>query len=258
MIISVVSGKGGVGKTFTSINLATIFAKDLGEKVLVVDTNFTSPTVATHFGVVPDSHTIDEALSKGTYNPTDLIWIHPAGFHFVTPSFNLVALDDQALNTIFEMLRPLFQNYDVVILDGPAGIGRDVYFTIANSDMALIIANPNYPSLYNALKTAHFAKALGKMVPGAVLNMYRKGLVSPQEASEILELPLLAVIPEDPTVKEALQHGQPLVEYKPNSPAAQGLYELAEALTGKEIRRRGGGSGGFAEILKKIKDFLLS
>ncbi len=254
MILSVVSGKGGVGKTFTSLNLAAILS-DIGNKVLVVDTNFTSPTIATHFGVTPDSHTIDEALAKGTYNPMDLIWVHPAGFHFVTPSFNMVALDDQALNTIFELLRPLFSNYDVVILDGPAGVGRDVYYTIMNSDAALIIANPNYPSLFNALKTHYFAKSLGKMIPGAVLNMYRKNSMRPEEASQILELPLLAVIPEDPTVRDALQHGQLLVKYKPDAPAAKGLYDLAEALTGKKIRRKSRSGGS---IWDKIKEFLFS
>ncbi len=256
MILSVVSGKGGVGKTFTSLNLAAILS-EMGQRVLVVDTNFTSPTIATHFGVTPDTHTIDQALQKGTYNPMDLIWIHPAGFHFVTPSFNMVALDDQALHTIFEILRPLYANYDTVILDGPAGVGRDVYYTIMNSDAALIIANPNYPSLFNALKTHYFAKQLGKMVPGAVLNMYRKGLVSPEEASQILELPLLTVIPEDPAVKEALVKHQLIVQYKPNSPSAKALYALAEALTGKKISRKRKG-GGLGEIFEQIKRWLLS
>ena len=256
MILSVVSGKGGVGKTFTSLNLAAILA-EAGERVLVIDTNFTYPTVATHFGVTPDTHTIDEALAKGTYNPMDLIWIHPAGFHFVTPSFNMVALDDQALHTIFELLRPLYANYDVVILDGPAGVGRDVYYTVMNSDAALIIANPNYPSLFNALKTHYFAKQLGKMVPGAVLNMYRKGAISPEEASQILELPILAVVPEDPTVREALQKGELLVKYRPSSPAARALYDLAEALTGRKLRAKKK-SGGIAEILDSIKRWLFS
>lgn len=255
MILSVVSGKGGVGKTFTSLNLAAILA-EAGQRVLVVDTNFTSPTVATHFGVTPDTHTIDEALARGTYNPMDLIWIHPAGFHFVTPSFNMVALDDQALHTIFELLRPLYANYDVVILDGPAGVGRDVYYTVMNSDAALIIANPNYPSLFNALKTHYFAKQLGKMVPGAVLNMYRKGAIKPDEASQILELPILTVVPEDPNVRDALQKGQLLVQYKPSSPAAQALYDLAEALTGKKLRKKK--SGGLGDFLESIKRWLLS
>ena len=255
MIISVVSGKGGVGKTFVSLNLAAILA-EAGEKVLVVDTNFTSPTVATHFGVTPDTHTVDEAITKGTYNPMDLIWIHPAGFHFVTPSFNMVVPDDQALHTIFELLRPIYSNYDVVILDGPAGVGRDVYYTIMNSDAALIVANPNYPSLFNALKTHHFAKQLGKLVPGAVLNMYRKGGTNIEEASQILELPILSVVPEDSSVRDALQNGQLLANYRPSSSAANALYELAEALTGKSLRRNK--PRGLADILESIKRWLLS
>ncbi len=254
MIISVVSGKGGVGKTFLSINLSVAFA-EAGYRVLLVDTNFTSPTVATHFKVTPETHTIDEALQKGSYNPTDLIWIHPAGFHFLTPSFNLVALDDRALHTIFQVIRPLFSQYDITILDGPAGVGRDVYYTLMNADAAIIVANPNYPSLYNALKTHYFAKGLGKMVPGAVLNMYKKGEVSPKEAAEILELPLLGVIPYDENVKKALSAGIPLLKYNPAAPASKAVYEIASNLLGKPIRPK---TSALQEIISKIKAFLFS
>ncbi len=255
MIIAVVSGKGGVGKTFLSINLSVAFA-EAGYRVLLVDTNFTSPTVATHFKVTPETHTIDEAMSKGSYRPTDLIWIHPAGFHFLTPSFNLVALDDQALHRIFQIIRPLFSQYDITILDGPAGVGRDVYYTLANAEAAIIVANPNYPSLYNALKTHYFAKALGKMVPGAVLNMYtKKSSVSPKEAAEILELPLLGVIPEDPNVKKALDAGIPLLKYNPSAPAARAVYEVASNLLGKPVAPK---SRALTSIWEKIKAFLFS
>ncbi len=255
MKLAIISGKGGVGKTLLSINLSVAFAQ-AGHKVLLVDANFTAPTIATYFNVVPESHTIDSVVGKEKFVPTDLIWIHPSGFHFLTPSFNLVALDDQALNTIFTIISPLFSDYDIVIFDGPAGVGRDVYYTVLYSDAALIVANPTYASLYNALKTHYFVRQLGKPIPGAVLNRYDKKYgITPEEASEILELPLLGVIPEDEKVKEAVKAGEPLLTYAPDSKAAQAIYDVAEALLGRKIRKE---EPGWKQILQKIIQFLLS
>ncbi len=255
MRLAIISGKGGVGKTLLSINLSVAFAQ-AGHKVLLVDANFTAPTIATYFNQIPETHTIDSVIGKEKFSPTDLVWIHPAGFYFLIPSFNLVALDDHALNTIFTIISPLFSDYDIVILDGPAGVGRDVYFTVMNADAALIVANPTYASLYNALKTHVFVRQLGKPIPGAVLNRYDKKYgITPEEASEILELPILGVIPEDKAVKEAVKAGKPLLTYAPNSKAAQAIYDIAEALLGKKIRPK---ESGLARILRKIKEFLLS
>ncbi|NPA86956.1 MAG: P-loop NTPase [Candidatus Diapherotrites archaeon] len=256
MKLAVLSGKGGVGKTLLSINLSVIFAQE-GYKVLLVDANFSAPTVATYFKTVPNTHTIDEALAKGATDLSSLVWIHPSGVHFVTPSFNLVGLDDETLRNIFTLLSPLFPNYDFVIFDGPAGVEKDAYYTVLHSDAALIVTNPNYPALYNALKVNYFVQAMKKPVVGAVLNMVTgKDEVSREEAQAIVEAPIIGEIPYDPEVKKAVNAGQPVVLYNPNAPASRAIYQIAEALLGRKLRRKPRG-GGIGDIIKRVIDWLL-
>lgn len=256
MRIAVLSGKGGVGKTLLSINLATIFAQEK-YKVLLVDANFSAPTVATYFKTVPNSHTLDEALAKGGVNPNEMVWIHPSGVHFITPSFNMIGLDDQTLQNIFTMISPLFPNYDIVILDGPAGVEKDVYYTVANSDLSIIVTNPNYPALYNALKVNYFIRAMNKPVAGAVLNMVTgKDEVNREEAQSIVEAPIIGEVPFDPEVKRAVNAGQPVVLYNPSAKASKAYYQIAESLLGRKIKASKKKAGG-GSIWKKIIDWLL-
>ncbi len=257
MKIAVLSGKGGVGKTLLAINLSVIFAKE-GYKVLLVDANFSAPTIATYFKTIPNSNTMDEVLQRGGEGLENMIWIHPSGVHFITPSFNLVSLDDETLQNLFTIMEPLFPNYDFVIFDGPAGVEKDTHYVVHHSDGVLLVANPNYPSLYNALKVNYFAQAAGKSVIGAVLNMVTgKDEVSVQEAQQILETQIIGVIPFDPAIKKAVNEGVPIVMQSPSSKASKAYYEIASTLLGKEVKPKEGGSDWQAWI-KRIIDFLLS
>jgi septum site-determining protein MinD len=256
MKLAILSGKGGVGKTLLSINLSVVLAQE-GYKVLLVDANFSAPTVATYFKTVPNTHTLDEALAKGAINPSELVWIHPSGVHFITPSFNLVGLDDQTLQAIFTVLAPLFPSYDFVIFDGPAGVEKDVFYTVANSDGAIIVTNPNYPALYNALKVNYYIKAMRKPVIGAILNMTTgKDEVTREEAQSIVEAPIIGEIPFDPEVKKAVNAGQPVVLYNPSAKASKAYYQIAESLLGRKLKaakKKGGGGSWW----KKIIDWLM-
>ncbi len=256
MKLAILSGKGGVGKTLLSINLSVVLAQE-GYKVLLVDANFSAPTVATYFKTVPNTHTLDEAMSKGAVNPSELVWIHPSGVHFITPSFNMVGLDDATLQSIFTILTPLFPSYDFVILDGPAGVEKDVYYTVAHSDGAIIVTNPNYPALYNALKVNYFVQAMRKPVIGAVLNMVTgKDEVTREEAQSIVEAPIIGEIPYDEEVKKAVNVGQPVVLYNPNAKASRAIYQITESLLGKKLTKARAQGGG-ESILQKIIRWLL-
>ncbi len=257
MKLSVLSGKGGVGKTTLAINLSVILAQE-GYKVLLVDANFSAPTIATYFRTVPNTHTIDEAIARGASNVNELIWVHPTGVHFVTPSFNLVGLDDQILSSIYSLLSPLFPNYDFVILDGPAGVEKDAYYAVIHSDASIIVANPSYPSLYNALKVNYFVKALKKPVVGGVLNMVTgKDEVSIEEAKMLLEAPLLGIVPYDEKVKKASHEGIPVVVYDPSTKASRAFYEIASSILGREVRSKRK-EEGIGSLIKKVIDWLLS
>ncbi len=254
MKIGVLSGKGGVGKTLVSINLSIVLAKE-GYKTLLVDGNLTSPTVATYFHLTPDTHTIEDIMAGAS--PRDVVWTHPSGLHILTPSFNLVLLDDQSLMSIYQAISSLFPYYDVVIIDGPGGIEKDAQYVMMNSDVILPVTNPNYPALYNTLKVVYFARSMGKTVPGFVLNMVRgKDEVDVEECKSIMEVPLLATIPYDESVVKSVNRGEAVVEAFPNSRAAKAIYDLAETLLGKPLSSRPRDEG-IMGIVRKVIDWLM-
>ncbi len=233
MRIAVLSGKGGVGKTFISVNLATLLAK-AGYRTLLVDANFTAPTVAAYLKVDIGKHTLD--------SDADPVWVHPEGFHFVAPSYNLVDIDDEDVIPLMDKITRIGKNYDFVIYDGPAGVGKDVYHIVKRGEAAaLVVAVPTYASLYNALKVIYFVHALGGILWGPVLNMWGPDReVEREEAEEILESKVLGVIPYDKNVVRAFEEGRPLVSYAPSSPAAVELIKIVKKGLGIDVRIRRG------------------
>jgi flagellar biosynthesis protein FlhG len=78
MIISVVSAKGGVGKTTVVSNVSAALVKNFGRRVLVVDGNITTPTLGIHLGMLSQDKTLQDVLA-GNINLTQAIYIHPCG-----------------------------------------------------------------------------------------------------------------------------------------------------------------------------------
>lgn len=232
MRIAVLSGKGGVGKTFLSLNLSTLLAK-AGFRTLLVDANFTAPTVAAYLKVDIGKHTID--------GDADPVWVHPEGFHFITPSYNLVDIDDEDVVPLMEKISRIGKDYDFVIYDGPAGVGKDVYHIVKRSDAVVTVAIPTYASLYNALKVNYFVQAVGRPILGSVLNMW--GVVNEvdrEEAEDILETRLLGIIPHDKNAVKSFEVGKPLVSFAPSSPAAMALSKIVKEGLGIEVEIKRG------------------
>jgi septum site-determining protein MinD len=126
---------------------------------------------------------------------------------------------------------------DYVLLDCAAGLGRESVSAIAAADEILLITNPDMPSVADALKTANIAKRMGKSIIGVVVNR-RKGNdyeLSLEDIREMLELPIVAQIPEDRLVEESIAAKQPIIEYAPHSDAAIEINRLAYKLTGRNF-----------------------
>ncbi len=245
-ITAITSGKGGVGKTFVSANLAAALARR-GERVLVLDADLGLANLDVVLNLYPKITLHDVFTGKNTLD--EAILPAPGGFSVLLAGSGMVEYSrltpevrDQLLNVV-ETVKPRF---DRVLLDTGAGISDVVLFTVSLADDVLIVATPEPTSLTDAYATIKVlattqqrvaVKLLvnqahrpgeGKVIRGQLQQVVDR-YVS-QAINADVKLELVGEIPTDSAVREAVQRRQLLLECYPGSTAAQAVGALAGRL----------------------------
>jgi septum site-determining protein MinD len=231
-VIGLISGKGGVGKTTLTSNLAYSLT-ELGKGVTVIDTNLTTPHLGFHLGMHLAPKTLHDVLS-GRIKVRDATYSHPHGFKIVPGSISINDLVDVDTDKLREVTSSFIDKTDFVILDSAPGLGKEAISTLQAADEVLLITNPDLPSVVDALKTLKMAQTLNKKVLGVVLNRV-KGTsheLTSEEIEKMLEAPVLSEIPEDPKVPQSIAAKWPVVDYFADSPASVEFRRLAYSLCG--------------------------
>lgn len=231
-VIAIISGKGGVGKTTLASNLSAALAK-LNKDVVAIDTNLTTPNLGLQLGLHLTSNNLHKLL-KGEVDIKSSIYYHPSGFKLIPASMNINDLSDVDVGRLPEITLNLIGKTDYVILDCAAGLGREALNALYASTEILLVTNPELPSVMDALRTAKIAKSVNKEILGVVVNRVRGKWyeLSKERIEEILELPVLAEIPEDVNVQKSVSIKMPAVEFAPLSPASIEIRKLAHRLCG--------------------------
>jgi septum site-determining protein MinD len=227
-IIGLISGKGGVGKTSSAVNLAAglnFFGKD----VVIVDGNVTTPNVGLHFGspVVPVS--LHHVL-KGEKKITEAIYRHPSGVSFIPGGLSINDLEGLKLHKLKQIQK---LNCDYVLLDGAAGLGSEALNIMKHSEELFVVTNAEIPAITDALKAVKVAEQLNKHVSGIILTRTKEDDldVSVRNVEAMIERPVVAVIPEDDTLREALCLKDAVVHTHPEARASRAYLKLAAAMT---------------------------
>ncbi len=240
-ILAVASGKGGVGKSTVSANLACALAAQ-GRRVGLLDADVYGPSQPRMLGV------------SGRPSSPDGKTILPLRNHGVTMmSIGLMTNDDQAVVWRGPMLMGALQQMmsqvqwgalDVLIVDLPPGTG-DVQMTLAQKapvDGALIVSTPQDVALLDARKGIDMFNQMGVPIVGMIENMsthicsncgheehtFGHGGVAAE--AKKLDVPLLAEIPLDLQIRLAADGGAPIVTSQPDSAQAAGFQKVARAL----------------------------
>ncbi len=235
-VYAVASGKGGVGKTTTAIALAAAFADD-GERTIVVDADLGMANVDAFLEIEPGPTTLHDVLS-GSADPSEAIVESADGFD-VLPSG--AALDGYANIDIEELgdaVSDLADSYDRVLLDVGGGLSHESVLAVGLADIVLLVSTPDVAAVRDTKKTREIAERVDRPVGGVVVT--RTGISTkwdPDEIADELESDLLASIPDDPTVDEALLAGSSIVHHSPDAPAARAYRELAATLAGGSVSR---------------------
>lgn len=237
--IVIISGKGGVGKTTTAINLGATLNK-LKKEVIIVDANLNTPNIGVHLGAPIVPITLNHVL-KGKADIEEAIYEHSSGTKIVPSSLSVKELTKFNSKKLPELAKQLKTMADFVIFDSAAGFGEEAIEVINAADEIIIITNPEMPAVTDALKAVKVAKNMGKEVKGVIVTRH-KGAKYEMPLSSIksmLEAPIIGVIPEDDKVKKALTKRDALIHTYPNSKSSKKYHEIAGKVIGlsdKEIR----------------------
>ncbi len=229
--IVALSGKGGVGKTTTMLNLG-LALRQLGKESIVVDTNLITPNVALQLGLTPNTATLNRVLYKQA-SIFDAIHVHESGLHVVPAGLSALEYQNHFLTDFRDALLPLESRYDFVLMDCGAGLWGEVSQSAKAANEALIITNPELTAMIDSIKAIKMAEKLGVDVSGVVLN---KVMGKKYELKEkviegmINDYPILSKIPFDKKVLKSNNLRKPVVGYKPRSKAAKAYKKLAKVL----------------------------
>ena len=239
-VITITSGKGGVGKTTTTANLGTALAMQ-GKKVAVVDSDIGLRNLDAVLGlenrivydlvdVVEGQCRLRQALIKDKRLPE--LYLLPAA----------QTRDKNAINSIQmeQLCEQLRQDFDFVLIDSPAGIEQGFRNAIVGADEIIIVANPEMASVRDADRIIGLVEAAGKPEPRLILNRLRAEMVKRgdmmdvADVLEVLGIELIGIVPEDEMIIVAINKGEPIV-YEKRSRAGSAYLNAAQRIIGKEV-----------------------
>lgn len=239
-VITVTSGKGGVGKTTTTANLGIALAS-LGQKVVCIDSDIGLRNLDVVMGlenrIVYDLIDAVERRCRLTQamirdKRYDTLYLIPAAQTrdktAISPS-DMVRLCDQLRTEV-----------DWIIIDSPAGIERGFRNALAPADQVLVVTNPEVSAVRDADRIIGLVEAEEKGPAKLIINrinpsMVKRGdMLSAADVVDLLAVPLIGIVPEDEAVLVSTNHGQPVV-LNTKSKAGLAFLNIAKRLMGEAV-----------------------
>lgn len=239
-VVTVTSGKGGVGKTTTTANLGIALAR-LGKRVVLIDGDVGLRNLDVVMGlenrivydlvdVVEGRCRLRQAMIKHKQFPE--LYLIPAA-----QTRDKTAVSPADMIYITDKLR---NEFDFILVDSPAGIERGFRNAVAPADQVLIVTNPEVSAVRDADRIVGLLEAERKDPGQLIINrinieMVKRGeMLSAADITDILALRIIGVVPEDEHVIPASNSGVP-VTLNENSRAGLAFRNIARRLTGEEV-----------------------
>jgi septum site-determining protein MinD len=239
-IVTITSGKGGVGKTTAVANIAVALAS-LGARVCCIDGDIGLRNLDVVMGlenrivydivdVIEGRCRLRQAMIRDKRLPE--LYLIPAAQtrdkSAVSPS-DMVRLGDELRNEV-----------DWVLIDSPAGIERGFRNSIAAADQVLVITNPEVSAVRDADRVIGLLEAEEKGSPSLILNRLNPSMVrnhdmlSAEDVLDLLAIRLIGVVPEDENVIVGTNRGAPIA-LEPKSMAGQAFRNIARRMCGEDV-----------------------
>ncbi len=230
--VGILSGKGGVGKTTTTLNLA-LALREYKRDVCVLDANIGMPNVAIHLGCTNLPTYFNHVLQNKAHI-SEAVYRHTSGMKVIPSSIKFKDINSVKLDEIHKHVNQIKGKTELLLIDCPPGLNQDAQHTINAIDEAIVVTNPDLASVTDTLRTIHYCEEKGVSVLGVIINKIRndKYEMSPHNIASMLDKVILGQIPSDTKVKEALNTKHPVVFSFPEAESSKSFKNLAIKLIG--------------------------
>lgn len=241
-VITITSGKGGVGKTTVTANLSTALAM-MGKKIVAIDSDIGLRNLDVVMGlenrivydlvdVVEGRCRLRQAMIRDKRFPE--LHLIPAA-----QTRDKMAVSPSDMIAVADKLRP---EMDYIIIDSPAGIERGFRNAVAPADTVLIVTNPEVSAVRDADRIIGILEAEEKQAPRLIVNrlkptmVARGDMLSVNDILDILAIELIGIVPEDEAILVSTNRGAPVAMSATNSTSAsQAFRNIALRLDGQQV-----------------------
>lgn len=236
-VITVLSPKGGSGKTTIATNLAVTLAHATPGKVALVDLDLQFGDVAAALHLQPEHSLGDAAHVSDTLDATALkvfLTPHPSSLFALCSPDTPAEADDVNYELAAQVVELLSAELPTVVVDTSAGLAPETLATIEVSTDLVFVCSLDVPAIRGLRKELDALDRLGMTSARRSLVLNRsdsKVGLAPADVEEVLGMKLSASIPSSRDIALSTNEGQPIVESRPRVPAARELARLAELFT---------------------------
>lgn len=268
-VITITSGKGGVGKSNTAVNIA-VHLRKAGKRVIIFDADFGLANVEVMFHTTP-RYTLSDMIFNGK-SMRDIITEGPMGIGFVSGGSSIIGLNNLShdqIRYVVQTIGKLNELADYIIIDTGAGISDQVMEFVVASPEVILVATPDPSSLtdsYSLIKAMYSHPSFSE--ERTKVSMLANRVGSGEEAKEVYEklhavvgqflqgkIEYIGMIPNDPVLEKAVREQKVVSLEVPRAASAQAFGVLAENLmngSNMEFRERRGIAHIFSYFLNRL------
>ena len=228
-VYTIAGGKGGVGKTTTTVNLAVALSQE-GHNVVAVEADLGMTNLGQALDVESDVG-VHQVLA-GEAAVAEAVVDGPEGVSVIPGDRSLEAFADADPSMLGKVIDTLAVAYDVVLVDTGAGLSHETLVPMGRADRVVLVTSGRAVSMDDTDKTAALAEQVGSAPVGAIVTKVRED----EDPADSLDVDVLGTIPRVPDALDA----SPLVTDARDSEAAAAYRDLAEILAADHVAREEG------------------
>lgn len=264
-VITVTSGKGGVGKSNISVNLAVNFRKH-GKRVVILDADFGLANIEIIFGIAPKYTMFD--MIYNNMGITDIITNAPFGIDFISGGSGiqeLVNLSKEELSYMINRLYELDTMADIIIIDTGAGISDTVLDFITASNEVILVTTPEPTSITDAYATLKATKKKEGSIVNKQINLLVNKVNSDTEGLEVykklnkvtqrfldIKLNNIGFLPYDKSLERSVIEQKPVSVLYPKSSIAKAFEQITENVLNNKLYQEQQQQFGLSSLINNL------